>query len=104
MESIDLFNKANSTSGNWLPGVETCLHRAQPCGNAYCADEAIRAAQIPPNGIVNGLIREHALNHSHKIAKNCRAGVNVCPFEANLGLPRHDALSLLFNVLDQRNG
>lgn len=72
----DILSKATRQTGNWLPKVENCNNRVLPCGNPYCADEAMRSSQIAsssPHGA------EHAYKHAIKIAKECAKNCLNCP-------------------------
>ena len=72
----DFLKDASRSSGDWLPGVKKCSRRVQPCGNAYCADEAMRSLSIRDS---NPHASIYALSHSEKIARDCNeAGVD-CP-------------------------
>ena len=55
-------------TGNWMPNIEYCINRVDPCGNAFCADEAMRAVEIgqsSPHGA------RQALKHALMIARGC---------------------------------
>jgi len=82
-------------SGNWLPGVERCPQRVEPCGNPWCADEAMRAAEIEAGGKDNLIARlqaEHAREHAQKIAARCEVSNKKCPLEVFTGKSRGGAL------------
>ncbi len=88
----------NRESGRWLPRVEACPTRAEPCGNPADADEAMRAGQIA--AVANGntlaaLSAEQALKNAHRIAKNCMVASGECPLEKHFGCGRFNALSVL---------
>jgi len=76
-----VLNKANRSSGDWLPGVEECSKRARPCGNPHCADEAMRSRGISQSSPYGS---EEAYKHAVSIVKGC--GDAGCPIR-KLGNP-----------------
>ncbi len=73
MSLVDILKSANRNTGDWLPEVDACGKRAYPCGNPYCADEAMRA-----NGIrrSSSQAADQAEKHALKIAQEC---AESCP-------------------------
>lgn len=71
-------SQANRDSGNWLPNVKKCPKRMIPCGNASCADEVMRGAQVSVEGI--GIrVQNECFSHAKKIAADCEEQGYVCP-------------------------
>ena len=85
-------NESSRKSGSWLPNVEKCENRVKPCGNPFCADEAMRSGGIIAGGGVETNASRHAASHAQKIAKKCKSD---CPLE-EIGLgDRFEVLDLL---------
>lgn len=80
MSQMDIFDDANRDSGNWLPNVNLCPHRLLPCGNVWCADEAMRAAEMQ-GGIVAIFARQQAESHAFAISEQCAAEGHLCPLQ-----------------------
>lgn len=84
----------NRDSGDWLPGVKTCPHRAEPCGNPLDADEAMRADQVSRTG--KGFLAietaKQARKHAHNVASECKTPPGECPLERHFGKDRHKVL------------
>lgn len=73
-----VLNNSNRQNGDWLPGVEKCEKRLQPCGNAFCVDEAMRAGGIESANKIETPASRHAFEHALKIASQC---TNPCPLD-----------------------
>jgi len=75
--------KANREDGTWVVGY--CPHRALPCGNPICADEAMRAKEIYHYGDnISKISSDYALKHAEKIIVDCHNKGISCPLEENL--------------------
>lgn len=48
-----IIEESNQQKGSWLPNVDRCQNIAQPCGNALCADEAMRAGSLEAGGLIS---------------------------------------------------
>lgn len=73
-----VMSSATRDTGDWLPNVHKCPHRMVPCGNASCADEAMRGAETNAKGIGSFAVSE-SLRHAIDIAKSCASRDVPCP-------------------------
>ena len=88
---------ANRETGNWLPNVKICPKRAKPCGNPFCADEAMHSAQILSAGTsyLSRLQAEQARGHAIQIAQECIHNLTACPLENICNIPIIQILKIL---------
>ncbi len=98
MIRTEILEVSNRQNGDWLPGVEGCLNRAVPCGNALCIDEAMRSGQIYES---NKTSSEHALSHAGSIARKCFRSEG-CPLRLASGDQTPEAPLLEIKTFHQR--
>lgn len=75
--------KANRKNGDWVIGY--CPHRASPCGNPLCVDEAMRAKEICHNGDpISKISSDYAFKHAEKLIMSCYDKGTSCPLGKNI--------------------
>ena len=90
VENYDL-SKSCRLDGSWVEGE--CPRRMTPCGNPFCADEAMRSGELSDRDYVSGLQSEQAYDHARKIARECFENGTECPLGKNL--------KEVFKILDE---
>lgn len=82
----------NRHNGSWLEG--NCPHRVQPCGNAECADEVMRAVQNNSQHIAR-----QAMKNATRRAENCEAEGADCPLTNYTGVSQPTEAVITFKQI-----